>query len=195
VRVPLGLELLRLGFFLCLHALSLYVSSGILPMSPPDVQVFVVFFAGNEQACPPLPFPSCSTKPWKWGRRGWGSLICCLWYSFDGSASHVYMSFPLPRCRLGMLLPLLYTSHPSFCHCKNYCVVHLLFWVLIFVMLRTEHNLGVLILYLLSAHGLCYSDDGSWILQICVRIWRSMQALPHGARSWYSWLLHALARF
>jgi hypothetical protein len=40
-----------------------------------------------------------------------------------------------------------------------------LFWVLVFVVLRTEHNLGVLILYLLSTHGLCSSDDGSWILQ------------------------------
>jgi hypothetical protein len=30
------LELLRLGFFLCLRALFLYVSSGILLMSPPD---------------------------------------------------------------------------------------------------------------------------------------------------------------
>jgi hypothetical protein len=37
VQVPLGLELLRLGFFLRLCALSLYVSSGILPMLPPDV--------------------------------------------------------------------------------------------------------------------------------------------------------------
>jgi hypothetical protein len=70
VRVPLGLELLRLGFFLRLCALSLYVSSGILPMSPLDAQVFVVSFSGNEQVCPPLPFPSCSTKPWKWGRQG-----------------------------------------------------------------------------------------------------------------------------
>jgi hypothetical protein len=34
----------------------------------------------------------------------------------------------------------------------------------LFVVLRTEHNLGVLILYLLSAHGLCSSNDGSWIL-------------------------------
>jgi hypothetical protein len=34
-----------------------------------------------------------------------------------------------------------------------------------FVVLRTEHNLDVLILYLLYAHGLCSSDDGSWILQ------------------------------
>ena len=32
-------------------------------------------------------------------------------------------------------------------------------------MLKTEHNLGVLIPYLLSTHGLCSSDDGSWILQ------------------------------
>ena len=52
--------------------LSPYISSGILPMSPPDAQVFVVSFSGNEQVCPPLPFPSCSTKPWKWGRRGMG---------------------------------------------------------------------------------------------------------------------------
>jgi hypothetical protein len=61
------------------------------------------------------------------GGEGWGSLICCLWYPFDGSTSPVYMAFPLPRCQLGMLLPLLYTCHPSFCHCKNYCVVPLLF--------------------------------------------------------------------
>jgi hypothetical protein len=70
VRVPLGLELLRVGFFLRLRALSLYVSSGILPTSPPDAQVFIVSFSDNEQVRPPLPFPSCSTKPWKWGRRG-----------------------------------------------------------------------------------------------------------------------------
>ncbi|PWZ26555.1 hypothetical protein Zm00014a_009044 [Zea mays] len=49
--------------------LSPYISSGILPMSPPDVYVFVVS-SSNEQVCPLLPFPSCSTKPWKWGRRG-----------------------------------------------------------------------------------------------------------------------------
>jgi hypothetical protein len=101
VRVPLGLELLRLDFFLHLCALSLYVSSGILPMSPSDVQVFVVSFSGNEQAWVPLPFPSYSTKPWKWVRREIWSLICCLWYPFDSSASSVYMVFPLPRCRLG----------------------------------------------------------------------------------------------
>jgi hypothetical protein len=55
--------------------LSPYISSGILTMSSPDAQVFVVSFSGNEHACLPLPFPSCSTKPWKWGRRGMGSLI------------------------------------------------------------------------------------------------------------------------
>jgi hypothetical protein len=54
VRVTLGLELLRLDFFLCLCALSLYVSSGILLMSPSDAQVFVVSFSGNEHVCPPL---------------------------------------------------------------------------------------------------------------------------------------------
>jgi hypothetical protein len=66
------------------------------------------------------------------GGEGWGSLICCLWYLFDGSASPVYMAFPLPRCRLDMILPLLCTCHPSFCHCKNYCFVSMLFWVLVF---------------------------------------------------------------
>jgi hypothetical protein len=57
------------------------------------------------------------------GGEGWGSLICCLWYSFDGSTSPIYMAFPLPYCPLGMLLPLLWTCQTSFCHCKNYCVV------------------------------------------------------------------------
>jgi hypothetical protein len=48
--------------------LSPYISNDILPMSPLDAQVFVVSFSGNEQVCPPLPFSSCSTKPWKWRR-------------------------------------------------------------------------------------------------------------------------------
>jgi hypothetical protein len=56
------------SFFACV--LSPYISSGILPMSPPDAQVFVVSFSGNEQVYPALPFPSCSTKPWKLGRQG-----------------------------------------------------------------------------------------------------------------------------
>jgi hypothetical protein len=38
-------------------------------------------------------------------------------------------------------------------------IIVLLFWVLFFVVLRTEHNLGVLILYLLYAHGLCSSYE------------------------------------
>ena len=71
MREPLSLELLRLGFFLRLHV-SPYISSSILPMSPLDAQVFIVFFSGNKQVCLPLPFPSSSTKPWKWGRRGMG---------------------------------------------------------------------------------------------------------------------------
>jgi hypothetical protein len=79
VWVPLSLELLRLGFFSAC-VLSPYISSNILPMSPPDAQVFDVSFSGNEHVWPPLLFPSCSTKPWKWGKRGMGSLICCLWY-------------------------------------------------------------------------------------------------------------------
>jgi hypothetical protein len=56
--------------------LSPYISSGILPVSPADAQVFIVSFSGNEQVCPPLSFPSCSTKPWKWGMA---ALICWLW--------------------------------------------------------------------------------------------------------------------
>jgi hypothetical protein len=63
------------------------------------------------------------------GGEGWGSLICCLWYPFDGSTSPVYMAFSLPQCRLSMLLPLLCTYHQSFCRCKKYCVVSLLFCV------------------------------------------------------------------
>jgi hypothetical protein len=66
------------------------------------------------------------------GGEGWAPLICCIWYPFDGSGSPIYMTFPLPQCRLGMLLPLLYTYHPSFCNCKKYYVVPLLFWVLVF---------------------------------------------------------------
>jgi hypothetical protein len=130
VQLPLSLELLRLGFFLRLCALSLYVSSSILPMSPPDVQVFVVSLFSNEHVCSPLPFLVYETL--EVGETRDGSLICCLWYPFDGSTSPVYMAFLLPWCRLGMLLLLLCTYHPSFCHCKNYCVVPLSFWVLVF---------------------------------------------------------------
>jgi hypothetical protein len=48
---------------------------------------------------------------------------------------------------------------------KLLCCSSVVLGVSFFVVLRTEHNLGVLILYLLSAHGLCSSDDSSWILQ------------------------------
>jgi hypothetical protein len=43
-----------------------------------------------------------------------GPLICSLWYPFDGSASPVYMVFPLPQCRLSMLLLLLCTYLSAF---------------------------------------------------------------------------------
>jgi hypothetical protein len=166
MRVPLSLELLRLGFFLRLHALSPYMYLAVyylchLPMA-------------RSSLCPSPAmnryarlFPSLLALQnlGSGGDEGWRSLICCLWYPFDGSALPVYMSFPSPRCRLVMFLPLLCTCHPSFCHCKNYCVIPLLFWVLVFIVIRTEHNLGVLILYLLSTRGMCSSDDGSWILQ------------------------------
>jgi hypothetical protein len=48
--------------------LSPYISSGILPVSPPDVQVFVVSFSGNAQRhryARLFPSRSRSTKPWK----------------------------------------------------------------------------------------------------------------------------------
>jgi hypothetical protein len=47
---------------------------------------------------------------------------------------------------------------------KLLCCFSVVLGVSFFVVLRNEHNLGVLILYLLSAHGLCSSDDGSCIL-------------------------------
>jgi hypothetical protein len=48
---------------------------------------------------------------------------------------------------------------------KNLCCSSVVLGVSFFVVLRTEHNLGVLILYLLSPHSLCSSDCDSWILQ------------------------------
>jgi hypothetical protein len=54
-------------------------------------------------------------------------------------------------------------THPSVI-AKIIVVFLCCFWVLVFL-LRTKHNLDVLILYLLSAYGLCSSDDDSWILQ------------------------------
>jgi hypothetical protein len=45
-----------------LRALSLYVSSGILTMSPPDTQVFVMSFSVNEHVRLPIYFPSCFMK-------------------------------------------------------------------------------------------------------------------------------------
>jgi hypothetical protein len=166
VWVPLGLELLQLGFFLRLDALSLYVSSGMLPMSPPDTQVFVMSFSGNEQACPPLPFPFCSMKPWKWGMRGMGvpdllPMVLIRWLDIVylhgislttvltqyASTTYLYMSSILPSLQ------------------KLLCCSSIVLCVSFFVVLRTEHNLGMLILYLLAARGLCSSEDGSWFLQ------------------------------
>jgi hypothetical protein len=48
---------------------------------------------------------------------------------------------------------------------KLLCCSSVVLGVSFFVVLRTKHNLDMLILYLLSAHGLCSSDAGSWILQ------------------------------
>jgi hypothetical protein len=90
----LGLELLRLGFFLRLRALSLYVSSSILPMSPPDAQIYVVSFSGNEHVWPPLPFLPALRNLGSMGSEGWGSLICCLWPR--SMARHCLSTWPFP---------------------------------------------------------------------------------------------------
>jgi hypothetical protein len=75
------------------------------------------------------------------------------------------------------------------------CYSSVVLGVSFFVVLRTKHNLGVLILYLLSAHSLCSSDMPHGSSKICVRIWRSMRALPQGVLPLCSGLLHALGRF
>jgi hypothetical protein len=47
---------------------------------------------------------------------------------------------------------------------KILCYFSVVLGITFLVVLRIEHDLGVLILYLLSAHSLCSSDYGSWIL-------------------------------
>ena len=96
MRVPLSLELLRLDLFFRLRALSLYVSSSILPMSPPHAQVFIVSFSGNEHVCLPLPFPSLPAlrNLESGGGEGWGSLICYHWYRSMAQHRLSTWSFP-----------------------------------------------------------------------------------------------------
>jgi hypothetical protein len=54
------------------------------------------------------------------------------WFAAYGTRSMArrhLSTCPFPyRCQVGMLLPLLCTCYPSFYHCRNYCVVPLLFW-------------------------------------------------------------------
>jgi hypothetical protein len=132
VRVYLGLELLRLGLFLHLRALSLYVSSGILPMPPPYAQVFVVPFSGNEQVYPPLPFPFCSTKPWKWGRRGMGvpNLLHIVPVRWLGIVCLHGLSLTTMSTRYASTTSMYLSS--ILLSLQNYCDVPLLFWVLVF---------------------------------------------------------------
>jgi hypothetical protein len=108
VRVPLGLELIRLGFFLRLCALSLSVSSGILPMSPLDAQVFVVSFSGNEHVCSPLPFLLYETlevgeardgSPWfaAYGTRSMARHRLSKWpFPYHGVDSVCFYHFCVP---------------------------------------------------------------------------------------------------
>jgi hypothetical protein len=57
-----------------------------------------------------------------------------------------------------------HVTHPSII-AKIIVLFLFCFGCLFFVVLRIEHNLGVLILYLLYAHGLWSSEDDPWILQ------------------------------
>jgi hypothetical protein len=94
------------------------------------------------------------------GGEGWGSLICCLWYPFDGSTSPIYMAFPHGVDSVCFYHFYVHVTHP--CVVAKIIMLFLCcFGCYFFVVLSTEHNLGVLILYLLSIHGLCSSDDGS----------------------------------
>jgi hypothetical protein len=53
-------------------SLSLYVSSGILPISHPDAHVFVVSFFDHEQVCPPLPSLTALRNLESGRGEGWG---------------------------------------------------------------------------------------------------------------------------
>jgi hypothetical protein len=82
VRMPLDLELLRLGFFLHLRALSLYIYLAVyylcrlqMPRSSlclsPATNRYVRLF----------PSPLALRNLGSGGGEGWWSLIYCLWYS------------------------------------------------------------------------------------------------------------------
>jgi hypothetical protein len=73
-------------FSLLACSLSLYVSSGILPMSPPDAHVFVdvVSFFGNEQVCPPLPSLTALRNLGSGGGEGWGP-----WFAVYGTRAFI----------------------------------------------------------------------------------------------------------
>jgi hypothetical protein len=70
-----------------------------------------------------------------------------------------FSEFVLNQTRPVYLSPILLSLQ------KLLCCSSIVFGVSFFVVLRIEHKLDVLILYLLSAHDLCSSNDGSWILQ------------------------------
>jgi hypothetical protein len=99
-------------------------------MSPLDAQVFIVSFSGNEQVCQPLPFLLYETL--EVGRRGMGVTdllpmvpvrwlgIACLHGLFLTTVSTWYAS-----------TASMYLS-PILLSLQNYCVVPLLFCVLVF---------------------------------------------------------------
>jgi hypothetical protein len=145
VRVPLGLELLRLGFFLRL--LSPYMCLAVyylcrlhMPMSSscpsPATNMYVCLFPSLYETL----------------EVGRGAM--------DGVPDFLPM-VPVRWLRIACLQwsTILHSLQ------KLLCCSLVVLGVSFFVVLRTKHNLGVLILYLLSAHGLCSSNDGSWILQ------------------------------
>jgi hypothetical protein len=119
-----------------------------------------------EEVCSPLPFPSRTTKPWKWGRRGMGvsDLLPMVPVRWLGIACVHGLSLTTVSTRYTFTTTM-YLSPNLPPLQKVLCCSSVVLGVSFFVVLRIEHNLGVLILYLWYARGLCSSHDGSWILQ------------------------------
>jgi hypothetical protein len=66
------------------------------------------------------------------GGEGWGSLICCLWYPFDGPASPVYMAFPYYDVDSVCFYHFyVHITHPPVI-AKIIVLFFSLFWVLVF---------------------------------------------------------------
>jgi hypothetical protein len=88
------------SFSACVHSPCMYLAVYYLCRLQMSMSSSCPSLATNRYDCL-LPSLPTLRNLGSGGGEGWGSLICCLWYPFDGSALLVYMGFPLPRCRLG----------------------------------------------------------------------------------------------